>query len=500
MNNIKIKSKFSVIIFLILFSCSDDFLDVPVEFTDTVENFYENDSDMLLALSAAYSSLGDINLYSRDYYLQKGLLTNDAFSGESGPGFSENYQFNFNPIIQDTRNIWHALYEGIFRCNNVLVNNPSETSNAALIARIKDEARFLRALYYWHLWSGWRDMPLRTTENMLIPAIAKSPRDEIFNFMVADLQTVIENNNLPYKYTGAVNQEAQRATMGAAKALLGRIYLYTENWDLAAGLLDEVANRSEYRLMEDFNAVWNFQFEGNNNSEVLFAAVFSTETGYGVNPFFSDGFGAAEGTLRSLYIYITTFYNLIPTPDLLNSYNGEPNDSRRAATIIRRNDTIPWSEPNNPLIYLRNEISIVKGISEDPTKFTNQNNEDFPIIRLADVYLMLAEALHMGSGSDAEAMEWIDLVRERAFGPSFVSTADRMSATGKDLMTVIKEERRKELAYEALRYNDLRRWGDLDKIVDLNGNPRFVQGHEFWPIPQGDIARTGGLLEQDPNY
>lgn len=492
-----INMKFQAIatIFLIsgIMGCSEGFLDVPVEFTETVEEFYDSDEDMVLAVSAAYSSLGDLNLYSRYYHLQKAILTNDVFSLESSPQFTEHYDFNFNPSILEIKAMWHSLYEGVFRCNNVLVAEPTDVENPELVARIRDEARFLRALYYWHIWTNWRNAPLRTTDNMKLFSVGNSEDGAIYDLMVSDLMTVIDNDRLPYIYSGNNNEEAERATLGAARALLGRIYLYNEEYDKAVEQLEIVANRAEYELMPEPNQFWNINFEGNDNKEVLYATIFSKTTGYGVNPNFSDGFGASEGSQRKLYIYRNNFYNLTPTQALIDLYDQEPADKRRKANIILDGEALPWGGT-----YNFDTPSILKGITE--LESSQQTGEDFPIIRLADVYLMLAEALHLGSGSDADAFGWIDLVRERAFGAGYVNTEQKIINTGKDLMTVIKEERRKELSFECLTFNDMRRWGDLDDLVDRDGNPRFISGHEYWPIPQGDILRSGGLLKQDPNY
>ena len=500
------KKRYSILyllgLFIGLYGCSDDFLNVPLEHTSPVTQFYNTDTDMIQALNSTYSSLGDINVYGVFYTLQKDLITNDQYSAESNTQFSEHYNFIFNPDPSASshylRFIWHSLYEGVYRANAFLNAEPTDITNPLLISRMSDEARFLRALYYFHIWTGWREFPLRTVANFKLISVPKSDRSAAFDLMVSDLKEVIENDLLPNRYSGSASdhEEAGRATMAAAKALLGKIYLFNENWDLAIPQLLDVANMTEYQLMQDFSHVWNIDYEGNDNSEIIYSVIFSRSAGQGdKNSYFSDGYTAGEESLRSLYIL--EYENLKPTKDLLERYFDEPNDQRRVSTILLSGEPYPW-DPSN----VQNDTTIIKGMSQPIPTGLLGTGEDFPVLRLADVYLMLAEAYYRSTNDEnnVNALLYLDLIRERAYKPTYVPASDYMVASGKPLMEVIKEERRKELAFECHTYNDLRRWGDLNTIIDRNGNVRFKAGREFWPIPQGEINRSQGLIKQDPNY
>lgn len=488
MSNIKTLILLLVVVYIS--GCKEDFLEViPTDKTE-VENFYNTDEQMLAALTAAYSNVGDRPMYGSEYFIQKDVLADHVITAESDPKFAEHYNFNFNATRIVLRDMWHSLYKGIYRSNRVLAANPQEIDDSATLARIEDEARFLRAYYYWHLLTMWREFPLRTEENFEQLIVLKSTRDEVYAFLEQELQTIITNDALPLSYSGGDGEEIGRVTMGAVHALFGKVLLYQQKYDAAAAQFTNVLD-GPYTLVDDPEMIWHLSNE--NNTESIFEVQFCRDC-WGENAFYDDGGNANEGTNRSKILDPSVWFNLRPSEYLMTLYDEEPGDLRRQAFIRMPGELIVWE--GDTTVYNGTLIAIKKGISQRPEQGLLGNDENFPLIRLADIYLMLAEALHLGTGSDVAAMEYVDLVRMRAFKDNFVSTADLMASTNQDLMTIIKKERSKELAFEGHRFNDLRRWGDIESAL----GDRYVNNRDYYPIPQEDIDKSGGELTQDPNY
>ncbi|MEH0152598.1 RagB/SusD family nutrient uptake outer membrane protein [Limibacter armeniacum] len=480
------------VVMLPLASACEDFLEVEQKTQITSDNYFINEESIMESLTAAYSALGDVRLYSNHYWKQRGLLTDHVETPETAAEFTQHYIFEFGENSGELLGMWSSLYKGINRTNTVTSKVPEELKDQELMLRAQDEARFLRALYYFHLLQMWREVPLRTPENMITFAIPKSSREEVYAFIEDDLTSIVTSNHLPEMYSNKENEEIGRATIGAAKALLGKVYLYQKKYTEAAKFLKEVIDMP-YSLVPDPEYIWHINNQNNAiANENIFEVQFDSHVG-GVNFWFDDGVQASEGQQRVQFLENMAggYYNLFPTQPLIDLYQSESGDKRFKAFIRMPGDSIAWSEE----VYTGLGPVIRKGISTKPT-VTGGNDENFPLIRLADVYLMYAEALLNGAGAESDAVTYIDMVRERAFGNSFVSIADRKTATGKPLITLLKEERSKELAFEAHRFNDLRRWGDLETAL----GDRYKARGEFYPIPVQEVDKSGGILLQDPNY
>src|SRR5699024_9847973 len=144
--------------------------------------------------------------------------------------------------------VWQVLYEGIFRSNLVLQKVPNIDMDESQKSRILGEARFLRALYYWHLSTVFGKVPIikeASTTDISKSMLPKSSVDEIYDFIINDLSLAMEG--LPLKYSA---EYVGRATHGAAEALLGKVYLYDKNYELAETHLGNVITSGEYELLD----------------------------------------------------------------------------------------------------------------------------------------------------------------------------------------------------------------------------------------------------------
>ncbi|WP_338239561.1 RagB/SusD family nutrient uptake outer membrane protein [Persicobacter diffluens] len=515
MKNLKIY--FLLILAGALISSCDDFLDVKNNTLLDRDTYFQTDLDLMRMLSASYSNMADVRLYANHYWRQRALLTNDVFTIETEDDLAGNYNFNFREDSKELRGIWSSLYKGIRRANTVIKERPETIQDSLLIKRAKAEAKLLRANYYFTLIMQWDFVPFRDEHNMDLFTVPQFTREEILDFVQLELKEIIAEKSLPNSYSGKVNEEQGRVTMWFAKGLLAKSYLFFDEPEKAQPLFKDIIENGGFVLMQNAEDIMNV----NNrfSPENLFEVLYDHQVG-GPLFWFDDGLNASEGTQRNVYLEamvqdgndpdkIGGYQNLRPTDDLINTF--EPGDFRLTAFIRQKGDTLYYRNPRiiggevgDYVISTSDDPVIAKGLTSKANNPAG-NDESFPVMRLADIYLMYAESL-IGS-NEAEAMRYIDLVRDRAFYSPIdqevrphLSTQELVNG-GKSLMQVIKDERRKELCFEGHRYNDLRRWGDLNTIVSkIDGESRYIEGRAFYPVPQQEIDKSGGVLIQSPNY
>ncbi len=506
--------KIRIILFSCLFVCAtfsacDSFLEVPNKTLIAQEDYFQTDGDLLKMLSTSYSNLQDVRIYANYYWKQRGLLTNDVFTIETDADLAGNYRFDFLLSSGELQGLWSSHYKGIRRANMVIREVPEVVEDAELVARVKAEAKALRALFYFQLIQQWDFIPLRTTENMDEFAVPQVDIDAIYDFVITDLQEIIDANALPAAYDGSVNNERGRLSIWFAKGLLGKIYLFKNEMDKAAPLFKDIIDNGGFQLTPSTEDIWNVNNRFSN--ENIFEVLYDRDVGGG-NFWFDDGVESSEGTQRNIWLEamgdIGGYQNLRPTDEFISTF--EENDFRLKAFIRQKGDTIYYRNPRvvggepEEMLSDREDPVIAKGHTSEPLNAIG-NNESFPIMRLADIYLMYAET-QVGK-NEADAKKYIDMVRDRAFYNPWrdeilphPSTQNLMDG-GKTLLQIIQSERRKELCFEGHRYNDLRRWGMLNTLVDYNtGKPRFIDGRDYYPVPQKEIDKSGGVIMQSPNY
>jgi hypothetical protein len=297
---------------------------------------------------------------------------------------------------------------------------------------------------------------------------------------------------LPISYNGSVGQENGRVTKGAVLSLLGKSLLYQNRFDEAIPVFEEVFSNNAYNLI-DVENIWTVA--GDNSSESVFEVQFANANA-GINPFFDDGVQAAEVTLRNQTIAPNQYNgweNAWPSQDLIDQY--EPGDLRRENFIIIENEFFPnQAEAFNPADNL-GFSAIRKGLNSGWSTGTpnGTGEENFPIIRYADVLLLYAESLIRGGGSTTTAENLIDTVRARAFGMDInalrsanMGITDYASNNGISLFEALKQERRKELCFEGHRFLDLVRWDD----AAANGvllDRGYDNSKRYYPLSREDL-------------
>lgn len=375
-------------------------------------------------------------------------------------------------------------FQGIAYCNYFLANIDRVTAITDVARnRMKGEALFLRAFYYNDLAQLYGDLPIILKPAELDSDFKKTPRSA----KAEVIAQIIKDLDLAASYLPATAYTDGRAVKGSAIALKTRVLLnnqrFAEAADAAWSLIGEPAN--PFQLSDSYAGI----FFGNqvNNKEIMFSVQFKAPDDY-----------------HSLDQIIGGRMSVFPTVELKNAY--EPNDPRRKMTIFEAGD--PWAY--NPAGF-KQTGSIAEGQIPYTTmafkKWVNTaiNNasgstlseQHMVKIRYADLLLMYAEAMfENGQGDDPRALKALNDVRARlgvGMPPKSVLTRE-----------IIRNERRVELAFEGLRYNDLIRWKIADQVIpqvafDAKGTKRKFKSYLF-PIPLGQMDIMKGIWTQNLNF
>lgn len=512
MKNIATMKKLFVITSILFFSvlsCNQDWLELDPQGQKLESNFYQTEEEIFQGLISAYSMLQPKYFSGwTSYYFLRNFPSDDAHVVGGGPGDRPEYHaianFETKPTNTAVLQMWRRNFYGINRANVVVANANPEAS--ARSAEYVAEARFLRAYYYFELVRMFGDVPLltgilgRDEYNQ-----SRDPAEDVFAQIIKDLQDAI--GTLAKKPALGAN-EMYRATDGAAKALLGKVYLYMaspyyqneydfekspdEYYGLAAEQFKQVVQSPNYDLFDNYDDIWTYQ--GEHGIESIFEIEYANidrggdwgngrVNGGNIDVQMSGPRGISTDTLNAGW-----GFDMV-TQDLISAYDAENDSARKYGTAYGEaflNDigasgweknqgyTGWFSKKRAPWKHLTSEV--------DPA-WNYETNER--MIRYADVLLMYAEAL-LQSG-DGDPLPHINKVRERA----------GLDPLGSVTMDDIKKERRLELAMEGHRFFDLVRWGDAPEVL---GDLGFEEGrHEKYPIPQAEIDNSNGKLEQN-NY
>ncbi|MGM0580318.1 MAG: RagB/SusD family nutrient uptake outer membrane protein [Bacteroidota bacterium] len=477
---------------VILFSCKDEFLEKPPQNLITQDNFPSNESDALAATNASYQVLRT-GSYHRGFYPIDDVMSDDALKGSSPSDLQADLQpfdeFQHTVTNNFIANWWSALYTGVRRTNVVIGRVPEVNMDEELRARYIGEARFLRALYYSDLARGYGGVPLVKNSEINID-FTRSTLEETYDFIEADLRSAIEV--LPEKSEYGP-EDLGRATKGAARALLARVYLYQQEYDSAALFAEEVINSQQYALESNFESA------------------FREETEFGMESVFEIGGIGVEGGVAAGNNDYTSGQGVRGTPnrgiganrpsmDLIESF--EDGDPRMDATVIFVGEVLDGIEiigdsqtpdtTDTGQIETYNQKIWVPGT----TPFSNRAHNR-RLIRYAEVLLIAAEALNR-NGNTTQALIYLNEVRKRA-RQGDESILPNITETNPDLLEdLILRERRHELAMEGHRFWDVVRTGNAEAIFGPYGFQ--PNKHELLPIPQSELDITNGLLDQNPNW
>ena len=470
-------------------ACVDDFVEVdPIN--ENSEDFFNSEEDYQEALVGAYDLLQATYL---NVMVGEIASDNTLAGGESAtdtPGIQEIDNMTHTPVNQQLRDIWGWMFAGVNRANYILeFQDKIEFSGKDQIIA---QARFLRAYYYFELIKWFGDVPLAVDQRLLFGDqfnVDRTPKAEVYAQIEQDL--IFAAETLP-----ATQAEEGRITSGAARALLGKAYLYQDKFTEAASALDQVI-AGPYDLVDDYSTI--FELEGENNIESVFEVQYTDKEGAGFGCLQCSEGNVAVGFngIRNYSgpLFDSGFSFNVPVQEAYDAF--EPGDMRRDIAILNieefaaANGATYNEGYEHTGFYNRKYIARKGDANLGDANLTNPNN--YRSIRFADVLLMAAEAHNRKANpNDALAREYLNRVRRRAFG----DTDHDIAASGATLTDFILEERRLELVGEGHRFFDLVRTGRAAQNI-----PGFTANkNELFPIPTIEIQLAGNRWEQNQGY
>ena len=477
--------------------------------------FFNSRSEAKSAVNGIYAIYKNNSLYG-----QIGLERFYAYgTDEIGPSRNfdqvepyQNYIINEGNISSITQAMgapitWQDLYQIIQNANLILDRvEGNEEIQEADKNQLIGETLFLRALAYFHLTNLWGDVPYYTDVLSIneISTLGRSDKSEIRNEILEDLQ--IAQNLLPGSYS---DDENGRSSKWVAAMVIAKIYLVQQRWAEARDKSLDIISNSPHFLLADYSEV--FSDENEYNGEIIWELDYVKDipsqqvigvpsipgNGYWFPSIFtprirdepenSDERDALLDSLNTLDQGFTGTGLAVALPDLVDKFPID--DLRRPLNVLDSYLGFQLNFPYMPKFWNLDQIN--------SPRFNHPDNKI--IYRLADVYLMAAEAENELNGP-ANAYQYINEVRKRAYEPD----QPLSGLTQEQFRQAIYDERKWELAGENHRRFDLIRWGILLDVVKTtqyrlyNPAQNIQPHHVLFPIPPEELLLNPALLESDP--
>ena len=508
-------------VLLILAPACTDLTEVP-QSAITPENFYRNEDEVIGGLASVYAQLRTTD---DEYYNTSEVSTDELIVPTRGQDWYDNgkwldiHRQTFSPTspagLDNINSAWVNMFQGVARANVVL--NGIANTNFSSKATVTAELRVLRAWYYFLLMDLFGGVPIAT--DPAIEARPQATRDSVFRFVESELKAA--RPDLPTTWPSTMNG---RITQGAVDAILASLYLNAQvftgtvsatglapgaaRWQDALTQANLVINSGKYALATNTTAGctttgcgWRSNFTADNykSPEIIFAVKYLNQSGLGLN-----------FLMRALH------YNQYDSPAPWNGFSTladtyaafDPNDQRKQIFLAGPQVNLVTGQPakdrqGNPLVFDPN-IPDVTAATEgqgvridkwpvDPNHVQQDNGNDYAFFRLAEMYLIRAEA-NNELGNTAAAIADLNLVRARVFSPPQPTTA----VTQAQVRAAILNERLFEFTWEGKRRQDLVR---ANKFT--SGTWYAKTSSDAWkvlfPIPQTQIE-TNPQLKQNPGY
>jgi hypothetical protein len=484
------KKYFAIIICLLLIgtSCkkSELQLEDPTKISST--DLYQDANGLSLAVNAAYGTLQDI--YGKGsggvgMYLFGEVPSDNSSALVSGAGLGDFELFTVAPENVNLETMWANLYKCIVRCNTIISRAPGIAMTASLRDRYIGEMKFLRALCYFNAVRIWAGVPLVTKELQNVDDALSYNRSA-----VADVYAQIEQDLkdaelvLPVSYTAV---DLGRATSGAAKAILGKVYLTEAKFDLCKAKLGELLPRATnaygYDLVTNYSDI--FLTTNELNKEIIFAVRY-TKGGYGTGSPFVNWFAPETSGSTIATVGGASGFNTV-RQDLYDNF--PTTDPRRDVSIGK---------------YLGTTTALYsKKYTDVPANAFDANN-DWIVIRYADVMLMYAEAENELNGP-ANAISYVNDVRKRAYAGVANNLTATQTSSQANMRLAIETERRLELNMEGHRWFDLIRTNRAVAVMNAhftqyaikNGTAivQITANKMLFPIPLREIQLNPNLTQ-----
>ena len=484
----------------VLFSCNK--LDETVYSSIYTESFYKTASDAEKGLIAVYDPLADLEAgpaltmasdFSADQSYPRPVVGRNTLTLFS---YDANYtvQKSNGRINESPQQIWSSCYDGIEKANWIIEKVPGATMDAARKAQIIGEAYFLRAFYQWNVTRNFGDVPVKTkaSTSEAEAIVGKSPKVEVYKQIYSDLDQASSAGLLSYP---AVDKG--RPSKEAVSALYAKVALYNEDWPKALQKAQEVINSGKYSLMPDVRDVFRYDKEDAARVENIWA--FESE---GQSPGRSSQISSLLGPAGSAAPDYgkTSYGSMFAYQSFFNSFN--PDDVRRKLLDTNYVDKSGKIIPQKSITPITADAVLIKKYQDPNGGGGLSPTVNIPILRLADVYLIAAEAEFRINGSTPGALTYLNTIRRRAFGKPInaPSVYDVSTVT----LDAILQERSWEFFAEGDRWYDLTRTNKFLTEIPKAVNSVFpirtpLPKHKYFPIPQDEINANQKLV-QNPDW
>ena len=486
------------IIFMYSMVSCTDFLDREPFSDISSADFYTTEANIDLAAVGMY---GRLRIYYQNYVTFAELPSDNAQTPSAGSdNLGQFDKFSMVALNAMLSNNWNQSYNGILQANKVLLSLPNITfNNSEKKDQIEGEARFIRALNYFNLVRIYGKVPIVVTiiDQHEARKLTRNEEEDVYKLIVDDLEAAAAL--LPPSYTG---NNIGRATRWAALSLLGKVYVTRSEFNEALAPLKEVVEQGPYSLLPNFADI--FLPSNANHKESVFEIQYEGGT---LEMGSSWGFAAHPRVLANA-MGISTADATVPTSDIIQTFESaskanESTSPRYLATI----GTMQYTSNGNTL----SAKHVKKHYMEHTVQ--NQSDDNWPLIRFADVMLMYAEALNETEATPSTtAIELVNKIRRRAFGFAIEGgnnttdlTSDKTTSQSA-FRDAIMLERRLELAFEGHRWFDLIRTGKYVEVMNNHFNTYFNSlykvetYHRLFPVPQREIDINPLLKPNNEGY
>jgi hypothetical protein len=441
----------------------------------TSDEMFKTDAQAKTAMAGVYTQMvnGPISISNGYVTILGGMSADELFYYGAGDAYITT--FTPNQLLQTnsyTSTVWTSGYKIIYNANSVIEGiAASESTSLTDSARnqLTAEAKFVRAFCYFYLTNLFGDVPLvKTVDFNKTRYMARTPVSEVYDQIVDDLKDAQELLSADYSISGTA-EERILPTKWAATALLARVYLFRGEYANAAEQASAViSNTSLFSLATDPLNVFLIK-----SKEAIWQMKQGT-TDAGFKNSTIEGFTFIP-TLTGVFRYCLT-------PALLNTF--ETGDRRRTVWVN--------ATPGTPVNYYPWKYKLGQG-----TFSNNPSTEYYMMLRLAEMYLIRAEAAANGAGALTAAIDDLNVIRKRASLPALPATL-----TQEQVITAVARERQVELFAEwGHRWLDLKRTNKAHDVLSAMSSKQPWAGDYqlLYPIPPTEI-QINPRLEQNPEY
>jgi hypothetical protein len=478
---------------ILIAGCTKSFLNREGAGTVNATQFWKTQADATAANAAMYADLHSYNELAFPAIAIESMGSDDVTKGSvptDATFMNEYITFTVTPGEGQLEGFWSGVYGNINFANQILTNVPGISMDASLKARYLAEAEFIRAYDYFRLVRAFGAVPLRLHP----PAgaadynLARTPVATVYAQIEADLTAAAAV--LPTTYSAT---DIGHVTKGAALALHAKVAMYEKKWSDVLTYTNQVTALGVYSLFPDYEKL--FRTQNKNSTE----SIFEIQNALIPNEPSESNSQYSQVQMPRVTEPAGGWGFNDPSPNLIAEF--ESGDPRLAATVIytgqttAEGDMIDASAPD-PYYNYKSYVPFGEYVSG----FNQGCQQDFMVLRYADVLLMNAEA-NANLGNTAAALASLEMVRARAREGNAAILPPVTTTDQATLINDIWHERRVELAMEFDRHYDVIRQGRGAAVFGAIAGSHYTAGKsEVWPIPQNEIDLSAGTLTQNPGY